>query len=146
MPGKGYYIKRKERVIWTAIWLVYCGLIVTLSVLPGRTVEPFFFFPGQDKIAHVLKYAGLAFCTDWCLRFHKGQWNRVQWLFILGFVLLFGFHDEIQQSYVSGRTTSLGDVAADFAGAIVYLLLAKQKIFEDMVTQRLISWAQKVNK
>ncbi len=126
-------MNRKRIVLWTAVWLGWCAIIVCLSMLPGKRVDPFFFFPLQDKVAHLFLYAVLAFCTDWCLRFHKNQLSRPQWLFVLGFAVLFAFHDEIQQSYIPGRNPSPGDIVANMIGASLYLVLARQDFYRQRV-------------
>lgn len=73
--------------------------------------------PGNDKVAHVIAYTVLG-----------GTYLRALWgatrlptygMLGLSFVLasLYGVSDEFHQTFVPGRTASLGDIVADVVGA-----------------------------
>ena len=85
------------------------------DVSPATLAQVHFFV---RKAAHVTEYAIL---TGLLFRAWRGLmggfWMRAATA--LGPALLFALADEFHQSFVVSRTSSLGDVGIDFAGAIV---------------------------
>ncbi|MBU1698976.1 MAG: VanZ family protein [Candidatus Eisenbacteria bacterium] len=80
-------------------------------------------FPHADKIAHLIEYSILGWLVAGVLDY-KESWRRWKlYLIVIGAVLLFGCLDELNQSRVPGRDSSLYDLMADLAGAIVGSLL-----------------------
>jgi VanZ family protein len=76
------------------------------------------------KAAHVTEYAIL---TGLLFRALRGLvadfWLRATMAFVPA--LLFAVVDELHQSFVPSRTSSLGDVFIDFAGAIVAIIICR---------------------
>lgn len=71
-----------------------------------------------DKVAHFFLYAGFGLFLYLTLR---NSSNPVENPFIYAIVLgiLYGATDEIHQSFVPGRSSSLGDLFADSLGLII---------------------------
>ena len=74
------------------------------------------------KAAHVTEYAVLASLIHRALRgVIDGFWFRAGTALVLAF--LFAALDEYHQSFVPSRTSSLGDVGLDLAGALLGVLV-----------------------
>jgi len=110
--------------IWTPV-LIWCGLIFwqssrTLPVV-GRTYN-------QDwlikNLAHVLEYFIL-----YIFVFRSVNWQKekVNYLYPLIFIILYGISDEIHQSFVPGRTAWWGDVGFDTLGGLLAGLILRVK-------------------
>lgn len=111
----------KDQTVKLRYWilaLVYCGAIFVLSSKPdvpnlGGS------FPGKDKLAHAVLYAGLASV----LALGVGRSGRVFrprlqfWLPLL-LPLLYGATDELHQYFVPPRTPDVLDWFADGTGAL----------------------------
>lgn len=97
--------------------LAYMGLIFALSEMktpPGAEQV-------WDKVLHVGAYGVLGVLG---LRALHGGSGRLRWkpsLAALALTIGYGASDELHQSFVDGRTASLGDVAADAVGAVLAL-------------------------
>jgi hypothetical protein len=77
-----------------------------------------------DKIAHALIYGILAATTLYAIFPYKFTTNRlVTCASVALFCLLYGLSDEFHQSFIAGRESSVADVAADFLGATLTVLL-----------------------
>ncbi|MBM9616205.1 VanZ family protein [Desulfobulbus rhabdoformis] len=105
------------------------GGIFYLSHQPGSTLHlPEFY--SSDKLLHMLAYAILGGAYLLGL---KPFW-RERFPFVVGstlvLCLVYGLLDEYHQSFIPGRSVSGGDVAADFLGGVmaVLLLFAWRKI------------------
>lgn len=109
-----------KKYILPVFWAI---MIFSLSSIPG-TKLPLYFFPGFDKVVHIIEYAILAFL--WCRVFR----NNIFLTVIL--CVFFGLIDEIHQLYVPMREFSLLDLSADMLGCILgalcLLLLRKWKL------------------
>lgn len=90
---------------WTPA-LVLMGLIFALSSLPDPS--PPVRFAHSDKVLHAAAYAALAASL---------LIPGLPPLRAAGAAALYGATDEIHQRFVPGRDASLGDWAADLAGA-----------------------------
>jgi VanZ family protein len=80
---------------------------------------PSYPFPCFDKLAHVGLYGGLAMLV---CRFAAGDLKRSPisaMLIAAAFTTLYGFSDEIHQSFVPERFPDAVDFAADIAGALL---------------------------
>ncbi len=103
--------------------LLIMAVIFTLSSLPASNLP---FFGELDvlfkKSGHAIGYAllGLAYYYALPPRLASGY----RWLVALMMALLFALSDEYHQSFVSGRTSSLRDVAIDGLGAASALTVA----------------------
>ena len=105
-------------------------VLFMLSTLPGN--DPFLnSIHISDKIKHFIAYfvLGITFCIwipskDW---FKKPLIYSILVVFLC---TLFGASDEYHQTFVPGRSGSLYDLAADFAGGLTavftYFLLLKK--------------------
>lgn len=91
----------------TAIWLVS-------SMERPPIPEPLIFW-NSDKLMHACAYAVLAW-----LAWLGVKKRDAAWLMAAGY----GIVDELHQSFVAGRSSSVGDVAADFVGAGLGAVLA----------------------
>ena len=80
-----------------------------------------------DKLQHAVEYAVLGFLAA---RAFDNSWrvsNKVLWLGVVVFCVMYGVSDEFHQSFVPGRESDVGDCLADsiggMLGATVYLIL-----------------------
>ncbi len=94
--------------------LLYYGLISYLSSRHQGIDLPW--FPGVDKIFHLLEYAPVGFFLYHLIFLNGGILNSrtVGLYLVMGTVL--AAIDEYHQSFVPGRTASMWDAAADLAG------------------------------
>ena len=104
------------------VWLptiAYCGLIFYLSSqeIPIKVS----LFPMQDKAIHLIEYGVLSVLFFYSLRKSIPGFN-FKTVAILAILLsgLYGISDEVHQYFVPGRESSIGDVTANFIGAIVF--------------------------
>jgi VanZ family protein len=106
---------------FTRYWLpvvIFCIVIFVQSSFasPDTVVH----FAHADKVLHFLAYGLLG--ALFCRAFNALQRWRYRWdaLFCIGVVAatLYGVSDEWHQSFVSERTSDMGDVIADFIGSV----------------------------
>ncbi len=98
----------------------------------------YFFYPfyvlikHPDKLQHMILYAGFGFLLYFTFR---NSSNALFFKYAFWFSLIvgtaYGASDELHQSFVPGRTASLLDLAADFAGVFIVLtvIFIKQKLY-----------------
>ena len=94
-------------------WMMLIFFLSSQSSLPAVL-----FFSGADLLLHAVFYAIL--CVFLARSFTDPQirnWNRVILLTIL--VTAYGITDEYHQSFVPGRSASIGDVLADNVGGFL---------------------------
>jgi VanZ family protein len=95
--------------------LAYVGLIFTLSAQPG--LQPPFHFQYADKVAHISEYGVLGFLLARALR-TVPRFRSL--LLACGFAVAIGAGigsaDELFQSTVPGRDSSVYDLIADTIG------------------------------
>ncbi|NJD20295.1 MAG: VanZ family protein [Gemmatimonadetes bacterium] len=84
-----------------------------MSAIPGQDGPPTF-FPGEDKVAHLILYGGLGAALAWGRSRVGASAPGALALWAAG--VLYGASDELHQAFVPGRHVSLGDLAADAAG------------------------------
>ena len=104
----------KKAVIFWFITIGYMSLIFYLSSQNYHLPE----LPtNSDKLIHAFIYFPLAFLFYLSLR----KCGIKKYIFAAAFILagIYGITDEFHQSFVPGRDASLGDAAADFAGALL---------------------------
>lgn len=76
--------------------------------------------PGIDKVAHGLAFGVLAAAALLVfLPETRRQKTQAVGIGVVLFCMLYGISDEFHQFYIPGRITSIGDIAADTAGAIL---------------------------
>jgi len=96
---------------------VYCGLIFWLSH-QSSPIPVEMRFPGEDKVAHIILYGGLAGLVS--IGLHRAPKTYPQWVLRFGPILfagLYGLSDELHQSFVPMRSASALDLVADVVGA-----------------------------
>jgi len=97
--------------------------LFTLSTLPGN--DPLLnSFNFSDKIEHFIAYFVLG--VTFCMWIPNKKWLAKPFacgLFIVFLCTLFGASDEYHQSFVPGRSCDIYDLATDFAGGIVAVLV-----------------------
>ncbi|MBR57468.1 MAG: hypothetical protein CMH54_05340 [Myxococcales bacterium] len=109
---------RRIEYIWIGVGIAWATLIWLLSSVPssGLSRPP---FVGADKVVHFLLFAVLGFA--WVRGLRPG------FAFLWGLVVLvaaYGVLDEWHQTWVPGRTATIGDVIADALGSIIGCLTA----------------------
>jgi VanZ family protein len=104
------------RVLWALGW-VLVGAAVIVCLLPARA-EPEIFHE-KDKIGHLAGHCMLTL-------YFAGLVARRSWWKIVVLLSLFGGAIEIAQYLMDvGRVADVRDVVANFAGALIGLLLAR---------------------
>jgi hypothetical protein len=97
-------------------------LIVASASIPGTTKHLLLGgFPSYlhlDKVGHLLGFGALGFA------FIRARFAGVRPWHILAFAFALGCFTEIWQRYIPGRTSKLGDVLIDLAGACVGVYVA----------------------
>jgi VanZ family protein len=93
------------------LWAAVLFLLSSAPDLPGPSWVPY-----GDKVAHLGLYGILGGSLAWG-RESSGRGVPHALLIVLG--VLYGLSDEWHQSFVPGRTPSLGDLAADGVGVLV---------------------------
>ncbi len=74
----------------------------------------------RDKVAHAIMYGGL--CYLWVRALHTGHDQPLRaagFAFAVLIAALYGWSDEYHQSFVPGRSSSVGDAVADSVGALI---------------------------
>jgi len=109
--------------------LMYVGVILTLSAQQNLT--PPIQFRNADKFYHVLEYTGLGVLLARAHRAGRRGIPPIGWVWrTLAMGVMVGTGDEIFQSFVPTRTSSVYDLLADFTGLllaqIVTLLIARE--------------------
>lgn len=115
---------KKFLLIWGPV-VFWCGLIFwqssrTLPVV-GRTYNEDWLI---KNLAHVLEYFVLYIFV---FRAINWQCKKVNFIYPLIFIVVYGIADEFHQSFVPGRTAWWGDVGFDTAGGLVAGLVMRFK-------------------
>jgi VanZ family protein len=93
------------------IWAAVLFLLSSTSSLSGPSPIPF-----SDKIAHLILYTVLGATLAWG---RVSGRSRLPHVLFVGIGMLYGLSDEWHQSFVPGRDSSVGDLAADIAGLVL---------------------------
>lgn len=115
-------MRKAELMTTIPVVCVAIGITV-LSHMPAPPT-PDMGFELQDKLLHILAYTvfgttlGLA-VRGWHPEYSRG---RTMLIIVIG-TALFGIYDEIHQSFVPFRQSSVGDWVADCIGGVLSLLL-----------------------
>ncbi|MEA3546467.1 MAG: VanZ family protein [Thermodesulfobacteriota bacterium] len=107
--------------------LAVMGIIFFLSHQPHLSFD--LEVSHQDKIFHAIAYGVLAASTLFAVLppgrrvFRSRSRLMLTGLGVVLFCLFYGISDEFHQSFIPGRESSLLDVAADTAGAVIVVSL-----------------------
>jgi VanZ family protein len=98
---------------------LFLGLALVIATWAALTPQPMALpeLPMADKWAHLLTYLVLALLVDASWPDSGFGWRK--WLFLLGY----GLAIELIQSQIPNRFFSIGDLAANAGGIMVYSLL-----------------------
>lgn len=99
----------KQLKLWWPV-LVWCGVIFYGSSIPSPEPTKTFLDFILHKLFHLFEY-GMLFLL--LFRAKKSFWPAII------FVILYAFSDEIHQSFVPTRTSSLRDVFIDIIGGLI---------------------------
>jgi VanZ family protein len=104
------------------VWLptvAYCGLIFYLS--SQEISIKVSLFAMQDKAIHFMEYGVLSVLFFISLRKSAPGYNiKAAAVVAIIFSGFYGISDEVHQYFVPGRESSIGDVTANFIGAVVF--------------------------
>ncbi len=104
--------------------IILAIVIFVLSSIPKLT-PPNLGFELQDKFYHFLVYAVFGFLVArsfFSLQF-SDNFHKYYLVFAILFSAIYGLSDEIHQSYVPGRFSSIGDFIADSSGSVIGVLI-----------------------
>ena len=108
---------KMEKVLFRVAAFAWMAMVVWFSSRPGSEVK---IDHPVDKVIHAGVYGMLSFL----LALGTGRRTRPHALWLVPLLVLgFGLTDEFHQSFVPGRSVSLGDLGADAAGAVTATLL-----------------------
>jgi VanZ family protein len=97
-------------------WLAAVGYMCLIFYVSSLSRIPD--LPGNsDKLVHMAAYVPLGFLLYLSLK--RSGVNRYVLIIALLIAGIYGITDELHQSFVPGRDASMGDAAADFAGAFL---------------------------
>ena len=119
-------------LLFARYWLpviMYVGLILMLSA--QQNLQPPIQFHNADKFYHVLEYTGLGVLLARASRAGQRGGPSTGWVWrTLALGLMVGTADEIFQSFVPTRMSSVYDLLADVTGLLlaqlVYLLVVRE--------------------
>lgn len=112
------FSERVPRPLWAAAAVGYMGLIWELSSVSRLPRVPILPFAHADKLIHAVEYGGLALLV--C--FAVGRPRRIAALVAVIVAGGYGAVDEVHQSFVPNRSSTVGDWIADVTGALVVSL------------------------
>lgn len=116
---------RKERLVKWLLVIVWMGVIFLFSAQPADQIRDFGIWNIPiKKGAHMVGYAVLAILAQ---RSIGGTVTGRSWWYAMGLVLLYAISDEYHQTFVAGRTGQALDVVIDCVGAVVGLLVHRQR-------------------
>ena len=102
------------------LWII--AIFIQSSI--SKLATPDLGFKSQDKLAHLVEFAILAFLlTKAFFYYPNAQWRKKWYLLTLlvgGFYAVF---DETHQFFVPGRTADLYDVLADVIGVLIVITI-----------------------
>lgn len=116
-------IREKRSVSSAGIyWFITAAYMVLIYSLSSKSDISLPVITNFDKLMHMCAYILLSFLFYISLR--ESGINK--YIFITAFILtvIYGISDEVHQSFVPGRDSSIGDVIADSTGAFVGALIA----------------------
>ena len=116
-----------NRFAWIVLCVIYLAILLLIMLLAdlGTLNVPLFTQPPYDKVGHFGLYGRASFLTHRAL--NRQMLKILSFSFPLGpFIFsLFTIFEEILQEILPNRTFSLLDLAASFAGIIVFYWLGE---------------------
>ena len=112
---KRFFKKVSHPFLWRTLFFLALIGSYTLSVLPGETVAPLFFW--SDKLNHAVAFLVLAFLL-------RMGW-KIDYLKAVALLVLYGAFIEFSQRFAIHRSAELADVVADTVGIFIGLKLFK---------------------
>lgn len=118
-----------------ALVFIYLGCLVTLSLIPPKSLPKIPLFAGADKLIHVGMYLIFALLSAWALRIEQYRWRM--WLIIpvtIGWGILMEY---VQLEMGRGRAFSWYDILSNTTGVIIGILfyvVVSRTAFENEVT------------
>ena len=107
--GSSSFRPSSAKWLWAAV-ILYIGLIITLSSLPGSVV-PKLGITYSDKVVHCIEYSALGFL--FCAALGAKRYFAILVGVLAGCL---GFLDEAYQQFTPGRDSSPLDAIADVVG------------------------------
>ena len=106
----------RARVAWATLLAGWCAATWLLSAQSDPESYVGIRLGIPDKLEHAIEYAVGGFVATGV----TVAWRRVPaWASAIAFCLLWGTLDEVNQSFVPGRDSSVLDVAADLTGGAI---------------------------
>ncbi len=99
--------------------LLGAAAIFAVSSMPRPPIPEVLTFWNSDKLLHTAAYALLATLVLLGARARTGRLGRAARIEAALVATLYGVSDEWHQSFVPGRSTSVYDLVADAAGAMI---------------------------
>ena len=117
-PDPNPFVMRR----WVAP-LAWALLILSLTSIPGSTLEPVPIFPHADKLAHLALYGMLGTLVGRSVP--SEAWRPRATVMTLMVLAVFAFADEWHQELIPGRSADPADWVADVIGASSGLALGR---------------------
>ncbi|MGE9295208.1 MAG: VanZ family protein [Puniceicoccales bacterium] len=95
-------------------------MAITLASGGNPMTPPGLNFFRADKVIHLLVFGLLATAI---YRNTSPNWGRGRAVFAIALTAIFGAFDELHQSYTPGRFMEIDDWIADFAGAVIAVMV-----------------------
>jgi VanZ family protein len=124
-------------IIWATLIFIGSSDLLSSSHTSGFIIRPLhLLFPHASeatlaaihfalrKLGHFTEYAILAWLTARALSSSSQEWLRTRWFWVaLAFVICYALFDEVRQSFVPSRTSSIYDSLIDISGGLTALLM-----------------------
>ena len=106
--------------------VLWAAFIFQVSSIPARDI--IIIFPRQDIIFHIIEFAILAFLLNRALRVSqlKIPQRRARLVVVILVCLIYALLDELHQSLVPDRMSSIEDIISDSTGIILGTLLPQR--------------------
>ncbi len=112
--------------VLTGIYLLVIIMIIVLANQGLLSVRWLQQLPYGDKIGHFFLIGGLSFLLNLSFHCSHWYWRGVPWLKSSVYLSLLISLEEGSQYFIPQRTFDLGDLAANYAGILLFSYLAWQ--------------------
>ena len=106
--------------LFTFIYLILIGLIITLANQGLLSVQWLRQLPYGDKLGHFILIGGLSFLVNLSFKCPYWRWRGVLILKACVYVALLISLEEFSQYFIPQRSFDLGDLAANYAGILCF--------------------------